>query len=77
MATVRNRFVTASVGMSMFPIVRSAGMARGTSGRIRAALAQSMFIQMSSVGIVKMAVVQIIDVTFMFDCRVVKRGFFW
>ena len=67
MATVRNRFMTAADAVSVLRIVRPAGVARGTSRRIRAALAQSMFIYVSRVRIVKMAAVQIIDVPFMLD----------
>jgi hypothetical protein len=67
MATVRNRFMTATAAMSVFPVVCSAGMAGGTGRWIRAALPQRMFIHVSSVGIVKMAVVQIIDMSFVLD----------
>jgi hypothetical protein len=67
MAAVWNRFMTATTAMSMFAVVRSAAMARGAGGRIRAALVQSMLIHMSSVSAVKMAVVHIIDVAFMLD----------
>jgi hypothetical protein len=64
MATVRNRFVTAADAMSVLSVVHPAGVARGTSSRIRAALAQGMFIHVSRVRmrLVKVAVVEIIDV---------------
>ena len=39
MATVRNRFMTAADAVSVLRIVRPAGVAWGTSRRIRAALA--------------------------------------
>jgi hypothetical protein len=67
MTPVRNRFMSATSPMSVLGVMRAAGMARGTGGRIRAAFAQSMFIHVSSVSTVKMAVVQIIDVTFMLN----------
>jgi hypothetical protein len=67
MATVRDRFVSAAGAVRVFPFVRSAGMARSTSRRIRAALWQGMFIGMSRMVAVKMPVVQIVDVAFVFD----------
>jgi hypothetical protein len=67
MTPVRNRFMSTTSPMSVLGVMRAAGMARGTGGRIRAAFAQSMFIHVFSVTTVKMAVVQIIDVTFMLD----------
>jgi hypothetical protein len=67
MAAMRNRFMTAAAAMRVFRVVRSAGMARRASGRIRAALAKSMLIHVSGVCVVQMAVVQIIDVIFMLN----------
>jgi hypothetical protein len=67
MATVRYRFMTATTAMSMFALVSTARMAWGTGGWIRAALAQGMFVHVSGMNVVKMAVVQIIDVPFMLD----------
>ena len=51
----------------MLAVVRTARMSRGARGRIRATVGQGVFIQMTLVGIVKMAIMQIIDVSFMFD----------
>ena len=42
-------------------------MSRGAGGRIRAAVGQSVFIHMTLVGAVQMPIVQIVDVTFVFD----------
>jgi hypothetical protein len=52
MTAVRNRLMSASGTMSVLPVVRSAGMSRGTSGRIRATLRQRMFIHVPLVGTV-------------------------
>jgi hypothetical protein len=51
----------------MVAVVRTARMSRGAGGRIRAAVGQSVFIHMTLVGTVKMSIVQIVNVTFMFD----------
>jgi hypothetical protein len=64
---VRNRLMSATGPMSMLTVMRTAGMSRGTSGRIRATLRQGMFIHVPLVGTVKMPLMQIIDVTFMSD----------
>jgi hypothetical protein len=69
-AAVRNRFMSAPSPVSVRSVVRAACMSRRTSGRIRATLRQGMFIQVPLVSIVKMAVMQIIDVTFVFDSGV-------
>jgi hypothetical protein len=66
-AAMRNRFMSASSPVRVLAIMRTTGVSRGTSGRIRAALRQSMFIDMPLMGTVKMPVVQIVDVTFVFD----------
>src|ERR1700676_1301230 len=60
---VRNRFVSAARLMSVLLIMRTARMARRTIRRIRSALCQGMFIHVSRVDVVKMPVVQIVDVT--------------
>jgi hypothetical protein len=52
MTAVRNRLMSATGTMSVLPVVRSAGMSRGTSGRIRATLRQRMFIHVPLVGTV-------------------------
>jgi hypothetical protein len=66
-AAMRNRFMSASSPMRVLDVVLSARMSRGTSGRIRATLRQGMFIDVPLVGTVKMPVMQIIDVSFVFD----------
>jgi hypothetical protein len=67
MATVRNRFMSAAAAMSVFRVVRSAGVVRRAGGRIRTTLGQGMFIHVLRVDVVKVSIVQIIDVTFMLD----------
>ena len=66
-AAVRNRFMSAASPMSVLTVVRTTRMSRGTSGRIRGTLRQGMFIHMPLVSTVKMPVMQIVDVTFVFD----------
>jgi hypothetical protein len=51
----------------MLAVVRTARMSRGARGRIRSAVGQGMFIHMTLVGTVQMPIMQIIDMTFMFD----------
>jgi uncharacterized protein YqgC (DUF456 family) len=65
---VRNRFMSATSPMRVLTIMRTTRMSRGASGRIRATLCQGMFIHMPLMGTVKMPLMQIIDVTFVFDC---------
>jgi hypothetical protein len=66
-AAVRNRLMSATWPMSVLVVVRSTPMRRRTSGWIRAALRQCMFVDVTLMGAVKMSFVQIVDVTFMFD----------
>ena len=66
-AAVGNRFMSATSPMSVLAVVRTTRMSRSTRGRIRATLRQGMFIHMPLVSTVKMPVMQIIDVTFVFD----------
>lgn len=66
-AAVRNRFMSATSPMSVLTVVRTTRMSRGTSGRIRATLRQGMFIHMPLVSTVKMPVMQMVDVAFVFD----------
>ncbi len=66
-AAMRNRFMSATGPMRVLAVVRSAGMARGASGRIRAAFAEGMFIHMARMGVVKMAFVQVVNVIFVFN----------
>ena len=51
----------------MLAVVRTARMSRGARGRIRATVGQTVFIHMTLVGTVQMPIMQIVDVTFMFD----------
>jgi hypothetical protein len=51
----------------MLAVVRTARMRRGARGLIRAAVGQTVFIYMTLMGTVKMPIMQIVDVTFMFD----------
>lgn len=64
---VRDRLMPATGPMSVLTVMRTTRMSRGASGRIRATLRQGMFIHMPLVGTVKMPLMQIIDVAFMFD----------
>jgi hypothetical protein len=64
---VWDRLMSATGPMSVLTVMRSTRMTRGASGRIRATLRQGMFIHMPFVGTVKMPLMQIIDVAFMFD----------
>ncbi len=66
-AAVRNRFMSATSPMRMLAVVRATRMSRGARGRIRATLRQRMFIHMPLVSTVKMPIMQIVDVTFVFD----------
>jgi hypothetical protein len=67
MAAMRNRFMPAAAAMGVFPVVRPARMTRGASRRIRATLCQCVLIDVPLVGTVKMPVVQIINVPFVFN----------
>jgi hypothetical protein len=67
MTAVRDRFMSATSPMRVLGVMRAARMSRGTGGWIRATLRQSMLIDMPLVGAVQMPVMQIIDVTFVFD----------
>jgi hypothetical protein len=70
MTAVWNRLMSATGTMSMLTVVRTARMSRSTSGRIRATLRQGMFIYVPLVSTVKMPLMQIVDVTLVFDRRV-------
>lgn len=74
MATVRNGFVSAACAVRMFPVMRSTRMAWSTGRRIGASLRQSVLIHMSSMGTVKVPIVQIVNVPFMFDRGVSAAG---
>jgi hypothetical protein len=79
MAAVRNRFMSATRPMRVLGVMGAARMSRGTRGWIRATLRQGMLIDVPLVRAVKMSVMQIVDVTFMFDrgmpaARTVRMG---
>jgi hypothetical protein len=67
MTTMRNRFMSATSTMQVLGVMSAARMSRGTGGWIRSTLRQCMFIDVPLVGAVKMSVMQIVDVTFVFD----------
>ena len=67
MAAVRNGFMPATSPVRVLTVVRTTRMSRGTGGPIRATLGQGVFIHMTLMGTVKMPVMQIIDVIFVFD----------
>jgi hypothetical protein len=64
---VRNRLMSTTGPMRVPAVVRSAGMARGAGGRIRATFAEGMFIHMARVGVVKMTLVQVVNVILVFN----------
>ena len=70
MTAVWYRLVSATRAVRVLIVVRSTAMRRRTSGRIRSALCQGMFVHVTLMGTVKMSFVQIVDVTLMFDCGV-------
>jgi hypothetical protein len=69
-AAVRNRFMSTISRVSVFSVVGATGVSRGTSRRIPATFRQRVFINVPFVRVVKMAVMQIIDVTFVFNGNV-------
>jgi hypothetical protein len=60
-------FMPAPGSVRVLIVVRAAGVAPGTGGRIRATLCQGMLIHMSFMDAVEMPIMQIIDMTFVFD----------
>jgi hypothetical protein len=67
MTAVRYRLMSATGTMSVLTVVRSARMSRGASGWIRATLRQGMLIDVPLVSTMKMPLMQIVDVTFVFN----------
>jgi hypothetical protein len=65
--TMRNHFMSATSPMRVLGVMGAARMSRGTRGWIRATLSQGVLIDVPLVGAVKMTVMQIVDVTFVFD----------
>ena len=79
MTAVRYRLMSTTSPMIVLSVVRTASMSRRTSGRIRATLRQGMFIHMPLVSAVKMPLMQIVDMTFVFHrgvpaARTVRMG---
>ena len=79
MTAVLDRLTSRTSSMIALTVVRTASMSRRTSGRIRATLRQSMFIDMPLVSAVKMPLMQIVDMTFVFHrgapaARTVRLG---
>jgi len=70
MAAVRNRLMPTLRAMRMLLIVGVTRVARSAVCRIRATLRQSVFINVPLMVVVQVALMQIVDVTFMFDCNV-------
>ena len=66
-AAMWNLFMSTTSPMSVFSVMRTTRMGRRTSGGIRATLGQSMFVHVSLVGTVKMPIMHIVDVPFVFD----------
>lgn len=66
-AAVRDRFVSATCTVCMLGVVRTTRVARGASRRIRLSFCEDMFVDVALMSAVQMPVVQVIDVTFMFD----------
>ncbi|MGA9725352.1 MAG: hypothetical protein WBQ86_23045 [Candidatus Binatus sp.] len=64
--TMRNHFMSATSPMRVLGVMGAARMSRGTRGWIWATLSQGMLIDVPLVGAVKMPVMQIVDVTFVF-----------
>jgi hypothetical protein len=67
MTTMRNRFMSATSPMRVLGVMGAARMSGGTGGWIRSTVRQCMFIHVPLVGAVKMSVMQVVDVTFVFD----------
>jgi len=66
MTAVRYRLMSTTSPMIVLTVVRTTSMSWRTSGRIRATLRQSMFIDVPLVSAVKMPLMQIVDMTFVF-----------
>jgi hypothetical protein len=73
-AAVGNRFMSATSLMRVLRVVRTTRVARSTGRRIRTALRKNVFIDVPLMGTVKMPVMQIIDVIFVFDSGVPATG---
>lgn len=71
---VGNRLVPASHPMTVFLIVRIAGVIRSAGGRIPAAYVQSMVVHMVLVGPMQMTFVQIVHVLVVFNRGMAATG---
>ena len=69
MVTVGNRFMTTSWPMQMTWLVACTGMVRGAAVRIGVRDLKPMFIDMISMRVMQMTIVQVINVTVMFYRR--------
>jgi hypothetical protein len=67
MASMRNRFMSATSAVGVLVVMLAARMVGGASGRIRATLVKCMFVYMALVGTVEMSLVQVIDMTLVLD----------
>jgi hypothetical protein len=67
---VGDSLVPATPAVGMFSVMCSARVGWSTSDRIRATLFEHMFIDVTAVGAMKVSVVQVVDMPFMFDCGV-------
>jgi hypothetical protein len=67
MSAVRNRFMSASSPMRMLTVVRAARVSGRASRRIRSTLRQGMLIDMPLMRTVKVPIVHVIHVPFVFD----------
>jgi len=72
--TVGNRFMTTSWPMHMTWLVAFTGMVRGAAVRIGVRDLKPMFIDMISMRMVQMTIVQVINVTVMFYRRMTAVG---
>ena len=62
-ASMRNRFMTATGAMGVPGVVFAARMIGGASRRIRTTFVEGVFVYMALVGTVEMSLVQVIDMT--------------
>lgn len=67
MAAVRDRFMSAMGPVRVSLVMLAARMTRRAIGRVHAALGDYVFIHVSLVRAVKMPLVHVIDMTFVFD----------
>jgi hypothetical protein len=73
-ASMRNRFMTATGAMGVCGVVFAARMVGRASRRIRATLVEGVFVYMTLVGTVEMSLVQVIHMTLVLDYGVSAAG---